>query len=115
MSGAQAKAGFILGSITIIAEVSEEALMKRHYQGWVLEVINDINKLVDRIVQCRKEKIGTSIAYHGNIVDIWEALVEYYDRTGELLADLGSDQTSCHNPYLGGYFPVQVKSCFRVT
>lgn len=113
MSGAQAKAGYVLDSITIIAEVSEEALMKRHHQGWVLEVIKDVNKLIDRIVKCRKEKIATSIAYHGNIVDIWEALVEYYDRTGELLADLGSDQTSCHNPYLGGYFPVQVKKFFN--
>lgn len=82
--------------------------MKRHKQGWVREVIGDIKQLFDRIIECKRDRIGTSIAYHGNIVDIWEALAEYYDRTGEMLVDLGSDQTSCHNPYAGGYFPVQV-------
>ncbi|RNA11490.1 urocanate hydratase [Brachionus plicatilis] len=108
MSGAQAKAGYLLDSITVIAEVSEEALMKRHRQGWVLEVIKNIKELINRIAYCKREKVATSIAYHGNIVDIWEALVEHQDQTGELLVDLGSDQTSCHNPYLGGYFPVQL-------
>lgn len=75
--------------------------MKRFRQGWVLEVEKDINKLIERISVCKRNKISTSIAYNGNIVDIWEALVVHYEKTGELLVDLGSDQTSCHNPYLG--------------
>lgn len=77
--------------------------MKRHKQGWVLEVEKDISKLIERIKVCKRDKISTSIAYHGNIVDVWEALLGHYEKTGELLADLGSDQTSCHNPYLGKY------------
>jgi urocanate hydratase len=109
MSGAQAKAGYLLGSITIIAEVSEEALLKRHSQGWVIETCSDLDELVKRILECKKQKIATSIAYKGNIVDVWEHLVKHYEQTGELLVDLGSDQTSCHNPFLGGYFPVQVQ------
>ena len=88
--------------------MSEEALRKRHSQGWVREIESDINKLIERIRICKRDKISTSIAYHGNIVEIWEALAKHHDSTGELLADLGSDQTSCHNPYLGGYYPVQV-------
>ena len=64
--------------------------------------------MLKRIAECKRNKTGTSIAYHGNIVDLWEAILEHYKKTGELLADLGSDQTSCHNPYLGGYFPVQL-------
>jgi urocanate hydratase len=108
MSGAQAKAGYLLGCVTVIAEVSEEALMKRHKQGWVLEVVRDINDLIKRIKECRKKRIATSIAYLGNVVDIWEAALDYYNKTKELLIDLGSDQTSLHNPFLGGYFPVQV-------
>jgi urocanate hydratase len=82
-------------------KVSKEALEKRHNQGWVLEVESDIQKLIQRIRVCRQEKISTSIAYHGNVVDIWEALVEHYKQTGEMLCDLASDQTSSHNPYLG--------------
>lgn len=108
MSGAQPKAGYLLGACTVIAEVSEEALMKRYKQGWVQEVENNLDKLLERIIECKQEKISTSIAYHGNIVDLWEAILAHYNRTGELVADLGSDQTSCHNPYLGGYFPVQI-------
>lgn len=110
MSGAQAKAGHMLGSVTVIAEMSEEALLKRHKQGWVREVIRDLDTLFARIIECKRDKIGTSIAYHGNVVDIWEQLVRHYERTGEILVELGSDQTSCHNPYGGGYFPVQVES-----
>jgi urocanate hydratase len=108
MSGAQAKAGYLLGSITIIAEISEEALFKRHSQGWVVEVCSDLNDLVKRILDHKKNKTATSIAYKGNIVDVWEHFARHYHETGELLVDLGSDQTSCHNPFLGGYFPVQV-------
>lgn len=83
-------------------------MRKRHSQGWVNEVETDINKLIDRIRVCKREKIATSIAFQGNIVAVWEALVDHYDKTGELLVDLGSDQTSCHNPFLGGYYPIQV-------
>lgn len=108
MSGAQAKAGYILGSITVIAEVSEEALMKRHRQGWVLEVINNVDKLIERIRDCKRNKEAASIGFLGNIVTVWESLVEFYEKTGELLVDLGSDQTSCHNPFMGGYYPVQL-------
>ena len=108
MSGAQAKAGHILGACTVIAEVSREALDKRHKQGWVKEVATDLNKLLARIAECRRKKIGTSIGYYGNVVDLWEAILAHFTKTGELLVDLGSDQTSCHNPYLGGYFPVQL-------
>lgn len=108
MSGAQPKAGYLLGSVTVVAEVSEEALLKRHSQGWVLEIEKDIHSLLKRISVCKRDKIGTSIAYHGNIIDVWEALVEHYNKTGEMLVDMGSDQTSCHNPYLGGYYPAQL-------
>ncbi len=109
MSGAQAKAGYLLGSITIIAEVSEEALLKRHSQDWVREVCSDLNELVKRVHECKSKKEATSIAYKGNIVDVWEHFAKHYEATGELLVDLGSDQTSCHNPFLGGYYPVQVR------
>lgn len=109
MSGAQAKAGYLLGLCTVIAETSEEALMKRHKQNWVLEIERDINKLIDRISFCKKNKIATSIAFLGNVVTVWEALIDHYNKNGgELLVDLGSDQTSLHNPFQGGYFPVQI-------
>ena len=81
--------------------MSEEALLKRHSQGWVLEIERNMEKLIARISECKRLKISTSIAYHGNIVAVWEALVDHYDKTGEMLVDMGSDQTSCHNPYLG--------------
>lgn len=109
MSGAQPKAGYLLGACTVIAEVSEEALLKRYNQGWVQEIEKDLKKLIERIAECKRNKISTSIAYHGNVVDLWEALLDHFNKTGEILADLGSDQTSLHNPYLGGYFPVQLK------
>ncbi|XP_033106576.1 urocanate hydratase-like [Anneissia japonica] len=108
MSGAQAKAAVISGCVGVIAEFSKEAVMKRHKQGWVMEVVDDLEQLIARIRQARKEKIPLSIGYHGNIVDVWERCVEEYEKTGELLVDLGSDQTSCHNPFNGGYYPVQL-------
>ena len=89
MSGAQPKAGYLLGSVTVVAEVSEEALLKRYKQGWVKETENNLEKLLKRIAECKREKIGTSIAYHGNIIDLWEAVVEHYDKTGEMLVDMG--------------------------
>jgi urocanate hydratase len=90
--------------------VSEEALTKRHKQGWVVEIVTDLNILIDKIKLYKKEKISSSIGFHGNVVDVWEAILAHFNKTGELLVDLGSDQTSCHNPYLGGYFPVQVSA-----
>lgn len=108
MSGAQAKAAVICGCVGVIAEVSREALYKRYDQGWLLEVTDDLEQCISMIRRAKREKRVTSIGYQGNVVDLWERLVLEYDRTGDLLADLGSDQTSCHNPYLGGYYPVQL-------
>ncbi|CAF0874549.1 unnamed protein product [Adineta ricciae] len=104
MSGAQPKACQLLGCVGVIAEVSEEAAKKRHAQGWCQELIYDLNQLVDRIRVCREKKLSTSIGYVGNVVDLWERLAQEKDN----LVDLGSDQTSCHDPYTGGYYPVQL-------
>merc|ERR1712050_750453 len=76
--------------------------------GWLDEVCTDLDDLISRIRKYKKESASISIGYHGNVVDVWERLNEEFDRTGDLLVDLGSDQTSCHNPYLGGYYPVQL-------
>ncbi|KFP60895.1 Urocanate hydratase, partial [Cariama cristata] len=182
MSGAQAKAAVIAGCVGIIAEVDEAALLKRHKQGWLMEISNNLDHCIARLrydfdYQCllqatttasyylymlnvssfmnmysaitnnvtfeaslklsgisdnnyikmelhevcflqpifliysrdaRKNKIALSLGYHGNVVDLWERLVYELDTTGELLVDLGSDQTSCHNPFSGGYYPVQL-------
>jgi len=108
MSGAQAKAATICGCIGVVAEVSYEALKKRYDQGWILEIIDDLDQLITRLRTARKNKEVTSIGYHGNIVSVWERLVKEYQLTGDLLVELGSDQTSCHNPYSGGYYPVDL-------
>jgi len=108
MSGAQAKAAVICGCIGVIAEVSEEALNKRHKQGWVVEITDDVNELLSMVKLARKNKVATSIGFLGNIVTVWERFLKEYKETGELLVELGSDQTSCHNPYNGGYYPVQL-------
>ncbi|KRX04710.1 Urocanase [Pseudocohnilembus persalinus] len=102
MSGAQPKAGDICGCISVTAEINEKALDKRLNQGWVKEKITDIEKLVQTIKQYKKDKKNVSIAYLGNIVDVWERLA----KEDELMVELGSDQTSLHNPYFGGYYPV---------
>ncbi|KAL6054210.1 Urocanate hydratase [Balamuthia mandrillaris] len=102
MSGAQAKAAVICGAIGVVAEVDESAIDKRHSQGWVMEKISDLESCLARIKQAREEKKPLSIAFHGNVVDLWERLAA----EEELLVDLGSDQTSLHNPYGGGYYPV---------
>ncbi|CAF1331733.1 unnamed protein product [Rotaria magnacalcarata] len=104
MSGAQPKACQLLGCVGVIAEVSEEAARKRYNQGWCQELIYDLNQVVARIRECREKKLGTSIGYVGNVVDLWERLAKEKDT----LVDLGSDQTSCHTPYQGGYYPVQL-------
>ena len=100
MSGAQPKACRIAGVVGIVAEINESALMKRYEQGWVDEVHRDLNKLMIRIKEAQKNKESVSMAYHGNVVDLWERLVEE-----NIKVDLGSDQTSLHLPYSGGYYP----------
>jgi urocanate hydratase len=106
MSGAQPKAATIDGCIAVIAEVDRRALEKRHAQGWVQEVVHTAHECLDRIRQAKKEERTTSIAFLGNVVTLWEALCSAPD--GHLLVDLGSDQTSLHNPFNGGYYPVQL-------
>jgi len=101
MSGAQPKAGNIAGCITVCAEVNPKATQTRHEQGWVDEVISDLKDLEHRVREAKANKEIVSIAYQGNIVDVWE----YFDKAG-LFVDLGSDQTSLHNPWAGGYYPV---------
>uniref|UniRef100_A0A7N4PD68 Urocanate hydratase n=1 Tax=Sarcophilus harrisii TaxID=9305 RepID=A0A7N4PD68_SARHA len=108
MSGAQAKASVIAGCVGVIAEVDKAALLKRHQQGWLMEVTDNLDHCIKRLREARKKKIVLSLGYHGNVVDLWERLVHELDTTGELLVDLGSDQTSCHNPFNGGYYPVQL-------
>ncbi|KAJ8408990.1 hypothetical protein AAFF_G00240110 [Aldrovandia affinis] len=105
MSGAQAKAAVIAGCVGVIAEVDEAPLKKRHEQGWLMEVTSDLDHCIQRIRDSKMSKTPLSLGYHGNIVDLWERLLIEYESTGELLVDLGSDQTSLHNPFSGGYYP----------
>ncbi len=100
MSGAQPKAAGIAGIISVIAEVNPLAIKTRYSQGWVDEVYSDIDKLVKRVGQAKSDNELTSIAYEGNIVDIWERFADE-----NIKVDLGSDQTSLHNPWAGGYYP----------
>ncbi|CAI9714852.1 urocanate hydratase [Octopus vulgaris] len=102
MSGAQAKAAVIAGCVGVVAEVDKNALIKRYKQGWLLKIAANLDHCVELIRTGRKEKKPTSIGYHGNVVDLWDRLITEYENTGELLVDLGSDQTSCHNPFAGG-------------
>lgn len=101
MSGAQPKAGVIAGAITIVAEINPKATNIRHSQGWVDEVYADLDKLAARVVVARQKKEAVSLAYQGNIVDLWEYFVAH-----DIKVELGSDQTSLHNPWAGGYYPV---------
>jgi urocanate hydratase len=101
MSGAQPKAAKIAGGIGVIAEINAKATHKRHEQGWVDEVFEDLNALVKRIELARLNEEAVSLAYQGNIVDLWEYFVAH-----DVKIELGSDQTSLHNPYSGGYYPV---------
>lgn len=101
MSGAQPKAGNIAGVISVTAEVNPAATWKRHEQGWVDEVISDLDELVARVRKAKENWEVVSIAYDGNVVDVWEKFDEE-----NLYIDLGSDQTSLHNPWAGGYYPV---------
>ncbi len=100
MSGAQPKAGNIAGCITVCAEVNEKAVKTRHSQGWVDEIIAEPAALVERVCKAKDSGETVSIAYHGNVVDVWEL----FEREN-IYIDLGSDQTSLHNPWAGGYYP----------
>lgn len=100
MSGAQPKATVIAGGICLIAEVNEKALRTRYEQGWVDEVFTDVKLIIQRMLQAKEKKEAVSLAYLGNIVDLWESLAEK-----DCVIELGSDQTSLHNPFSGGYYP----------
>ena len=101
MSGAQAKAAVIAGVVGIVAEINPKAVSKRHEQGWVDEVYTDCDLLIERALKASAAREAVSLAYQGNVVDLWERLA---DR--DIRVDLGSDQTSLHNPFAGGYYPV---------
>ncbi len=101
MSGAQPKAGNITGVISVVAEVNPAAAQKRHQQGWVDEIFDNMEALINRVKKAKKSKETVSIAYEGNIVEVWE---QFYE--AGIYIDLGSDQTSLHNPWAGGYYPV---------
>jgi urocanate hydratase len=103
MSGAQPKAGNIANCVTVCAEVNANAATKRHQQGWVDELIDNMDKLVARVKEAQVNEEVVSIAYIGNIVDVWES---FYEK--EIFIHLGSDQTSLHNPWSGGYYPVDI-------
>ncbi len=103
MSGAQPKAGNIAGCITICAEVNPKATQTRHKQGWVDEVIDDVEYLANRVKKAKADKEVVSIAFQGNVVEVWEYFAE-----NDIYIDLGSDQTSLHNPWAGGYYPVEL-------
>lgn len=103
MSGAQPKAAKIAGCLSVVAEVNDKAITKRHQQGWVDEVISNPVDLVKRVKELNQSGEVRSIAYHGNIVEVWET----FDREN-VTVDIGSDQTSLHNPWAGGYYPMGV-------
>jgi len=101
MSGAQPKAGNIVGCITVIAEVNEKAARKRHKQGWVDVLVDNLADLVSRVKQAQENNEVVSIAYIGNVVAVWE----HFDEA-DIFVHLGSDQTSLHIPWTGGYYPI---------
>jgi urocanate hydratase len=100
MSGAQPKAAVIAKGVCVVAEVNPEATNKRHAQGWVDEVYDDLDTLINRMEIARNIKEAVSIAYQGNVVDLWEKLA-----AENITIEIGSDQTSLHNPFAGGYYP----------
>ncbi|MCX7552033.1 urocanate hydratase [Xanthomarina sp. F2636L] len=103
MSGAQPKAGNIAGCITVCAEVNPKITQVRLDQGWIDEKITDLDALVERVKKAKANKETISIAYLGNVVNVWEKFDE-----ANITIDLGSDQTSLHNPWAGGYYPVDI-------
>lgn len=100
MSGAQPKAAVIAGAIGLIAEINSKAVKTRHSQGWVDEVYDNLDQVVARVRGAKAGKESVSLAYQGNIVDLWERLAEE-----DIKVEMGSDQTSLHNPWAGGYYP----------
>lgn len=100
MSGAQPKAAVIAGAIGLIAEINPKAVKTRHSQGWVDEVYDNLDQVVARVRGAKAGKESVSLAYQGNIVDLWERLAEE-----DIKVEMGSDQTSLHNPWAGGYYP----------
>jgi urocanate hydratase len=100
MSGAQPKAAKVAGLVSISAEINPAASRKRHAQGWVDEVFTDLSEVIKRAQKARQSGEALSLAYEGNIIDLWEALV-----SKNIKVDIGSDQTSLHNPFAGGYYP----------
>ncbi len=103
MSGAQPKAGNIANCITVCAEVNPKAAIKRHQQGWVDELIDNMPELVERVRSAQQNEEVVSIAFIGNVVDVWESFL-----AEDIFIHLGSDQTSLHNPWSGGYYPVDI-------
>ncbi|PYF74940.1 urocanate hydratase [Pedobacter nutrimenti] len=101
MSGAQTKAGNISGCITVCAEINPKAAHKRKQQGWVDELLEDMDALLERVKKAQQEQEVVSLAYIGNVVDVWER----FDQEN-IFVQIGSDQTSLHNPWSGGYYPV---------
>ena len=101
MSGAQPKAGNIAGVVSITAEINPHAAKKRHAQGWVDEIHENLDELFVQVNKARQEKAVRSFAYLGNAVDLWEYIAKH-----NIEVDLGSDQSSLHNPFAGGYYPV---------
>ena len=100
MSGAQAKAATIAGAACIVAETNEHAARKRHSQGWLTDVTDSIDEAIDLMVSAASMKVAISVGLIGNIVELWERCIER-----DIRVDLGSDQTSLHNPFQGGYYP----------
>ena len=103
MSGAQPKAAVIAGMIGVVAEVNPRAVEVRHKQGWVDEVFTDLDKLINWMQKAQKNREAVSLAYQGNVIDLWEKLAEK-----NIKVNLGSDQTSLHNPFAGGYYPAGI-------
>ncbi|WP_430973405.1 urocanate hydratase [Sunxiuqinia rutila] len=103
MSGAQPKAAKIAGMVGVVAEINPKATQVRHEQGWVDEVYENLDELIVRMQEAKQNKEAVSIAYQGNIVDLWEKFADE-----NIVVDLGSDQTSLHNPFGGGYYPAGI-------
>ena len=103
MSGAQPKAGNIAGCITVCTEVNPKITKIRHEQNWIDEIHENLDELVERVIKAQENKETVSLAYLGNIVEVWEK----FDQEN-LKIDIGSDQTSLHNPWAGGYYPVGI-------
>jgi urocanate hydratase len=103
MSGAQPKATVIAGMICVVAEINPKVIKIRHEQGWVNEVFNNLDELILRLKSAQLNVETVSLAYHGNVVDLWEKLVQE-----NIKIELGSDQTSLHNPFAGGYYPADL-------